>query len=90
MNMKAILTVMNTTQAIVKKRPENKFRPVRDLNSWTLIASSINIIYNKIRKHLTYYTKTIIIFLRFSEYCWRIPSSSSRGLYNNIHLVVDE
>ena len=90
MNMKAILTVMNTTQAIVKIRPENKFRPVRDLNSWTLIASSINIIYNKIRKHLTYYTKTIIIFLRFSEYCWRIPSSSSRGLYNNIHLVVDE
>ena len=31
--MKAILTVMNTTQAIVKIRPKNKFRPVRDLNS---------------------------------------------------------
>ena len=35
-NMKAIFTVMNTTWAIAKIRPEKKFRPVRDLNPWPL------------------------------------------------------
>ena len=35
-NMKAIFAVMNTTRAVVKIRPEKKFRPVRDLNPWPL------------------------------------------------------
>ena len=30
--MKAILVVMNTTELVVKIRPEKKFKPVRDLN----------------------------------------------------------
>ena len=30
--MKAIFTVRNTTEVVVKRRPEKKFRPVRDLN----------------------------------------------------------
>ena len=30
--MKVILAVMCTTWAVVKIRPEKKFRPVRDLN----------------------------------------------------------
>ena len=34
--MKAIFAVMNTTWAVVKIRPEKKFRPVRDLNPWPL------------------------------------------------------
>ena len=32
MNMKMILAVMDTVQAVVKIRPEETFRPVRDLN----------------------------------------------------------
>ena len=31
-NMKALLVVMNTTELVVKIRPEKKFKPVRDLN----------------------------------------------------------
>ena len=31
-NLKAIFALMNTTQAVVKIRPEKKFRLVRDLN----------------------------------------------------------
>ena len=31
-NMKAILAAMNTTILVVKIRPEEKFRPVQDLN----------------------------------------------------------
>ena len=34
--MKVILAVMCTTWAVVKIRPEKKFRPVRDLNPWPL------------------------------------------------------
>ena len=34
--MKVIYAVMNTTWAVVKIRPEKKFRPVRDLNPWPL------------------------------------------------------
>ena len=30
--MKAILVVMNTTELVVKIRPEKKLKPVRDLN----------------------------------------------------------
>ena len=30
--MKAILVVMNTTELVVKIRPEKKFKPERDLN----------------------------------------------------------
>ena len=35
-NMKVIFTVMNTTCAVVRIRPEKRFRPVRDLNPWPL------------------------------------------------------
>ena len=31
-NIKAILAAMNTTELVVKIRPEKKFRPARDLN----------------------------------------------------------
>ena len=31
-NMKVILAAMNTTILVVKIRPEEKFRPVQDLN----------------------------------------------------------
>ena len=34
--MKVIFAVMNTTRAVVKRRPEKKFRPVRDFNPWPL------------------------------------------------------
>ena len=34
--MKVIFVVMNTTRAVVKRRPEKKFRPVRDFNPWSL------------------------------------------------------
>ena len=34
--MKVILAVMCITWAVVKIRPEKKFRPVRDLNPWPL------------------------------------------------------
>ena len=30
--MRVIFAVMNTTQAVVKIRPEKKFRPLQDLN----------------------------------------------------------
>ena len=30
------------------------------------------------------------IRLRFSEHCWIIPSTSSRGLFNNIHFAFGE
>ena len=36
LNIKAILTVMNTTELVVKIRPEKKFRPIQDLNPWPL------------------------------------------------------
>ena len=35
-NIKAIFVLMNTTCAVMKIRPEKKFRPVRDLNLWLL------------------------------------------------------
>ena len=38
-NMKAILVVMNTTELVVKIRPEKKFKPVRDLNPWSPMTS---------------------------------------------------
>ena len=38
-NMKAILVVMNTTELVVKIRPEKKFKPVRDLNPWSHMIS---------------------------------------------------
>ena len=34
--MKVIFAVMNTTRAVVKRRPKKKFRPVRDFNPWSL------------------------------------------------------
>ena len=37
--------------------------------------------------HLSNYTKTITILLWLSEYCWIIPSTSSRGLFYNIHFA---
>lgn len=36
MNMREILTVMNSTLAVVKISPLKKYRPVRDLNPQTL------------------------------------------------------
>ena len=36
MNRKAIFAVMITTWGVVKIRPEKKFRPVQDLNPWSL------------------------------------------------------
>ena len=41
-------------------------------NNCNRMVSTTDQIYNRIRKHLSYYTKTII-HLGLSEYCWRIP-----------------
>ena len=39
---------------------------------------------------VNYCTKTIIILLRLSEYCRKIPSTLSLGLFNNIHVTFSE
>ena len=40
-------------------------------------------------KNLCNYSKTII-HLKLSEYYWMILSTSSRGLFNNVHLAFSE
>ena len=76
-NMKAIFAVMNTTRAVVKIRPEKKFRPVRDLNPWPLqyrrsaLVLSGPIISKEMVSTKVSMARTVneLLLLKFSPWC---------------------
>ena len=60
--------------------------------NWFTVDVHVSLFFNPLISvvQLWNYTKTIIPLTRLSEYCRIIPSTSSQGLFDNIHFAFGE
>ena len=61
---------------------ETAYLGTSNQNNWNIMVSQQNEFTTELGN-----TKAFI-YLRLSEYCWITPSTSSRGLFNNIHWIL--